>query len=85
MDTLVSFVIAGKTRKKVLKSLSESKNTPTKIASKLKVHRSTISRTLADLQKKKLVKCLTPKAAMGRLYALTTLGKKVLLEVERTG
>lgn len=39
---------------------------------------SHISNTLAELTKKNLVVCLTPKLKKGRLYDLTPMGKKLL-------
>ena len=77
MYDLISFLSRSKNRKTVLENL-EKPNTPTELASKLKIQRSTISRAILELMDKKLVKCLTPKEKMGRLYQITDLGKKIL-------
>jgi predicted transcriptional regulator len=79
MYDLISFLSRSKNRKIVLENL-EKPNTPTELASKLKIQRSTISRAILELIDKKLVKCLTPKEKMGRLYQTTDLGKKILKE-----
>lgn len=79
MYDLISFLSRSKNRITVLKNL-EKPATPTELASKLKIQRSTISRAILELMDKKLVKCLTPKEKMGRLYQITDLGKKVLKE-----
>tara|TARA_Y100000310_G_scaffold327767_1_gene394640 strand:+ start:112 stop:360 length:249 start_codon:yes stop_codon:yes gene_type:complete len=79
MYDLISFLSRSKNRNKVLENL-EKPITPTKLASKLKIQRSTISRAILELMDKKLVKCLTPKEKMGRLYQVTELGKKLLME-----
>jgi predicted transcriptional regulator len=76
MYDLISFLSRSKNRKKVLENL-ENPTSPTKLASKLKIQRSTISRAILELMDKKLVKCLTPKEKMGRLYQITKLGKKI--------
>ena len=76
MYNLISFVARGKIRRIVLYELSEP-HTPTELSRILKTHRSTISRTILALQKKGLVKCLTPKEKMGRYYQITSIGKKV--------
>jgi len=76
MYELISFLSRSKNRRMVLKNL-EKPTTPTKLASKLEIQRSTISRAILELIDKKLVKCLTPKEKMGRLYQITSLGKKI--------
>ena len=79
MYELISFLSRSKNRKTVLDNL-EKASTPTELASKLKIQRSTISRAILELMDKKLVKCLTPNEKMGRLYQITDLGKKILKE-----
>ena len=79
MYDLISFLSRSKNRKMVLENLNKP-TTPTELASKLQIQRSTISRAILELMDKKLVKCLTPKEKMGRLYQITNLGKKILKE-----
>jgi len=81
MYDLMSYVIRGRVRLSILNVLDKP-STPTKIAEQLKNHRSTISRSLLDMEKKGLVKCLTPKEKTGRLYILTKKGKEVLNNVK---
>ena len=83
MYELISFLSRSKNRRTVLKNL-EKPTTPTELSSKLKIQRSTISRAILELMDKKLVKCLTPKEKMGRLYQITDLGKKILKENDTT-
>ena len=80
MYDLISYVVRGKVRLSVLSVLSKPM-TPTKIADLLKNHRSTVSRSLIDMEKKGLVKCLTPKEKTGRLYTITKNGKSILEKV----
>lgn len=54
--------------------------TPTELASKLQIQRSTVSRAILELTDEKLVKCLTPNERMDRLYQITDLGKETLKE-----
>jgi len=79
---LVSFVTRGKIRRKVLEDLLTPK-TPTILAKDISTHRSTVSRTILALEKKRLVKCLTPEEKMGRYYELSEVGKKVLNELNK--
>ena len=81
MYDLVSFVLRGKIRRKVLENLDKPM-TPTQLAQKIETHRSTTSRTLLSLEKKELVKCITPNENMGRLYEITDLGKKVMRKLK---
>jgi DNA-binding MarR family transcriptional regulator len=80
MYDLISFVTRGKIRKKVLLNL-DVPLTPTQLSEKIKTHRSTTSRTLLELEEKKLVKCITPKEKMGRFYKITLQGKKIMSEI----
>ena len=77
MYDLVSFVTRGKVRVKVLRELSDPK-TPTKLAPIVKTHRSTVSRAILSLERKGLVKCITPKEKIGRYYQITEKGKLIL-------
>ena len=45
--------------------------TPRQLAHKTSLARDTVSRVLAELEKRRLVVCLTPRAQRSRLYALT--------------
>ncbi|MBI2176388.1 ArsR family transcriptional regulator [Candidatus Woesearchaeota archaeon] len=77
-----SFVIRSGYRKAVLKAL-EVERTPSQIAVQAKIANSHASRALAELEKKKLVLCLTPKVVTGRIYALTLLGKDILKQLQK--
>jgi DNA-binding MarR family transcriptional regulator len=80
MYDLISFVSRGKIRTKILFNLDKPL-TPTLLSEKIKTHRSTTSRTLLELEKKELVKCITPNENMGRFYEITKLGKKILEKI----
>lgn len=80
MYDLVSFVTRGKIRKRILINLDKPL-TPTQLSERIKNHRSTISRTLLALEKKGLVKCITPNENMGRFYEITKKGKKIIEEI----
>ena len=77
MYELVSFVSRGKIRKEVLRVLDKP-ITPTELANKIKTHRSTVSRTVLELEEKGLVECITPNEKMGRFYQITAKGKKII-------
>jgi len=77
MYNLVSFVSRGKIRRKVLTNIVKP-TTPTQLSHIIKTHRSTTSRTILALEKKGLVKCITPDEKMGRYYQITETGKKIL-------
>jgi len=74
--------MSGKVRKQILQELSKGKKTPTMLSRAIKTHQSTTSRALISLEKKKLVKCLTPKAKLSRIYSITEIGKKVIREID---
>lgn len=78
-----SYVIRSSYRRAVLKAL-DTERTPSQIAKQAKIANSHASRALTELEAKKLVRCLTPKAVTGRIYALTTLGKDVLKQIQKS-
>lgn len=80
MYDLISYVIRGKVRYSILQILDKPM-TPTQIAHKLKNHRSTISRSLIDMEKKGIVKCVIPNVKLGRLYIITKSGKSILEKI----
>ena len=82
MYDLISYIIRGKVRLSILNDLDKPM-TPTKIAEQLKNHRSTISRSLIDMEKRGFVKCLTPAEKTGRLYVITKKGKNVLEKIRK--
>ena len=62
-------------------SLENKKLTPVELAKETGIPLSHVSNTLAELLKKDLVVCLTPKLRKGRLYDLTKDGKNILKEL----
>lgn len=78
----VSYVIASKTRKQILLKVATPK-TPTILAKEIGLNLANVSRSLAELEKKGLIVCLTPKQKVGRLYSLTKKGKDVAVKMEK--
>jgi len=75
--TTYSFVIRGRTRKRIFLALERPK-TPSQVATELKLSTTHVSRALKELSDKGLVKCLTPAEKFGRIYHLTGTGRKLL-------
>lgn len=76
----LSYVLRAKTRKKVILIMDKIRM-PSELKRELKIEDSNIARTLRELEKEGLIKCLTPKQKMGKLYTLTTEGEKIRKEV----
>ena len=75
---LQAFVKTSQMRYNVLKALKKEFLKPSEISKKTKLALSSISRVMAQLEKEKLVVCLTPEKASWRVYEITDLGKQVL-------
>jgi len=73
----VSYIIASKTRKSIILRL-DAPRTPTFLSKDLDVNLANISRALAELEKKKIVICLTPQQRVGKIYSLTKKGEKIV-------
>lgn len=78
----LSFVLRGSIRKRVILSLNHKK-IPSQIKEETKLEDSNISRALKELERERIVKCLTPKQKTGRIYELTKIGEKVRGELEK--
>ena len=76
----VSYVLASDYRKKVLSSL-ETPKTPSKIGKEININIAHISRALSELEKKEMIKCLTPNSTKGKLYIILDYGKEILKEL----
>ena len=77
MWKLCSYAIRGKNRRRVFLAL-ESPKTPTQLSKELKIHLPHVSRSLNELESRKLVECLTPAEKVGRIYRLSERGRRVL-------
>ncbi|MBN2331290.1 MAG: ArsR family transcriptional regulator [Candidatus Aenigmarchaeota archaeon] len=78
-----SFVVRGRTRRKVLMALEKPK-TPSQISSELKLSTTHISRALKEFSDRNLVRCLTPEEKFGRVYELTEKGKELFSKLKET-
>ena len=61
----------------------EKPKTPTQIAHDTKLSTAHVSRTLKEFSEKDLVKCLTPKEKIGRVYQLTSRSREILKNLKK--
>ncbi len=80
---LISFLLRGKRRLKVLISLNNEKpKIPKKIAEECKISLSNVSNSLSELLNKGLIKCINPEDKFYRFYIITEKGKLILKSIE---
>ncbi|QLH07674.1 winged helix-turn-helix domain-containing protein [Nitrosopumilus ureiphilus] len=77
-DILLGYIKASSYRTKIIKALEGKKLTPAEMAKETNISLSHVSNTLAELVEKNLIVCLNPEFKKGRLYELTSNGKKIL-------
>lgn len=80
---VVSFVLRGKNRVKVLHALKSGPLISAQIEKDTGMYKSHTSRALAELQEWKLVRCTNPDDRNFKFYELTTDGKATLEQVDR--
>ncbi len=80
---LLGFIKASKHRSSILKLLEDDIFTPTEISNKLNIQLSLVSKYLAELADKELVKVLNPDSRKGKIYSLTDEGKLYLDVIKR--
>lgn len=75
------FIIGSKNRTIVLKEL-DSPKTPLQLTHKTDLGMNMTSRALRELEKEKIVECKNPKAKVGRVYDLTSLGREIIKKIK---
>lgn len=80
-DELLGFVKASSNRQIILKTLATKDMTPAEIARVTNLALSNVTKILGDLKRKNLVQCKTPRLRKGRIYTLTSEGRKVINNV----
>ncbi len=73
----LGFVKRAKNREKVLKVLFKPQN-PSSVGRLTGIGLNMASRSLKELEAKKLVKCVNPDWKIGRIYTLTKKGEELL-------
>lgn len=84
MEKEYSWVIKGKQRKKIIKTMNKPK-IPTQIKEETHLSLNNVSDVLREFRKKKIAKCLNPKEKTGRLYKLTLKGMRIKDMLEEYG
>jgi len=79
----ISYVMSGRLRFKILILLKNSKKTPSDLKNEIGTHFSNISKTLKELEKYELIKCLTPDRKKMKFYSLTEKGNKIINEINK--
>ena len=79
--TEISYVKISTYRTKVMKSLEDNVNIPSKIAEDSEIRQNHISKVLAELKAHEMVECINPEVRKGRLYRLTDKGDEVVKNI----
>ena len=77
-QSTLSYVLRAKNRMKVLNALESERKISAQLEKETEMYKSHMSRTLKELQEKKLIKCINPKDRSFKFYELTSKGKRVL-------
>jgi len=80
---LVSFVARSKRRREVLMLFSKGEKSQPELMSLTGIYKSHTSRVIKELTNAKLVICKNPEDREFKFYKITSLGKKILNEVEK--
>jgi len=79
---LAGWVIRSKNRPQIL-SLLTIPQTPAQISKKLKISLTHASKTIRELDSKKLIICLNNKSKLGRIYKITQQGEEILEHIKK--
>jgi len=78
----VGYVKRSPNRTKALRLL-ESPTMPSELGREIKISLTHASKVVRELNSKKLIVCLNDKLKVGRIYKITSEGKKVLKEIKK--
>jgi predicted transcriptional regulator len=79
-DKLLLMIRRSRIKREVLRMLSRSMRTSSKIASRIDFRSNHVTIALKDLRKKKCVRLMNPYDKEPDIYRITDLGKKLLFE-----
>ncbi len=82
-SNVLAFIMRSKNRINVLNALSKGKMISAQIEKQTNMYKSHTSRTLKELQDKKLIKCINPSDRDYKFYIITKEGKKSLFEANK--
>lgn len=77
-DELLGYVLSSNRRKQVLKELRKKPKRPMELCRKLKLDTGNMARILFQLEKKGLIKCITPDKKSWRVYMISDTGEKII-------
>ena len=80
---LISYVMSGKLRFRILTELRKGNQTPTALAKLINSPISHISTTLKELESKELVECLTSERRKNKFFKISGKGEEVLEDIGR--
>jgi DNA-binding IclR family transcriptional regulator len=77
-DYLRAFIARGKNRHQVLAVLAKGEKTQAEVHHETGLYRTHVRRTMVELEKQGLIRCLNPKDRIYKIYVITVVGKRVL-------
>ena len=80
---LMSYVMSGKLRFRILTELRKENKIPTELAKTINSPISRISTTLKELEGKGLIECLTSERRKNKFFRITEKGESVLGDIGR--
>jgi predicted transcriptional regulator len=81
--SFISFVGRSKRRQDILQKLQEKSLSQPELKKLTGMYKTHTSRTLTELSEKKLISCINPQDREFKFYKITSLGKKIIAEVQR--
>ena len=79
----VAFVLSSDAREGIMKSLRKRERTAAQLSEELDTPRSTVVKALNQLQRTRLVVCITPHRKKDKVYCITERGYSVLEQLRR--
>jgi predicted transcriptional regulator len=81
---MIAFIMSSDLMRDIMTLLKDGERTPAQLSEELNIPRERVRRALGQLERTRMVVCLTPRRRKGKVYAITEQGHSTLEEVRKT-
>lgn len=81
---MIAFIVSSDLMRDIMTLLEDGERTPAQLSEELNIPHERVRRTLGQLERIRLVVCLTPRRRKGKVYAITERGYSTLEAVRKT-
>lgn len=81
---MIAFIVSSDLMRDIMTLLKDGESTPAQLSEELNIPGDRVRGALSQLERIRLVACLTPRRRKGKVYAITERGYAILEAVRKT-